>query len=62
MSISNILPATLIASLFVAGLVLFTGPRAAEAGIFQTPAGGWGIDRPAPTPDTPQAPRDRSGR
>lgn len=42
----------LIASVILA-LVLTLGM--AEAGVFQTPAGGWGIDRPAPGPtDTPR--------
>jgi hypothetical protein len=58
MSVFNILSAALIALILAAGAVLFTGLRAADAGVFQTPAGGWGIDRPAP----PASPRDRDGR
>ena len=42
----------LIASVILA-LILALGM--AEAGVFQTPAGGWGIDRPAPAPvDAPR--------
>jgi hypothetical protein len=29
-------------------LALILSLSLAEAGVFQTPAGGWGIDRPAP--------------
>lgn len=60
MSIFNILSAALVVLILAAGLVLFNGLRAAEAGVYQTPAGGWGIDRPA-TP-APAQPRDRAGR
>jgi hypothetical protein len=35
----------LVASALLA-LILSLG--VAEAGVFQTPAGGWGVDRPAP--------------
>lgn len=58
MSIFNILSAALLVLILAAGAVLFTGLRAAEAGVYQTPAGGWGVDRPAP----PATPRDRPGR
>ncbi|NKX43467.1 hypothetical protein [Roseicyclus persicicus] len=50
MSLFNILSAALVVLILAAALVLFTGIQAANAGVFQTPAGGWGIDRPAPPP------------
>jgi hypothetical protein len=31
-------------------VLCFAGATLAQAGIFQTPAGGWGVDRPAPPP------------
>ena len=37
----------LIASALLALVLALT---TAEAGVFQTPAGGWGVDRPAPAP------------
>lgn len=48
MSMMNILSLTLIALILGCVLALVIGTRPAEAGVFGTPAGGWGIDRPAP--------------
>ena len=56
MSLFNILSAALVVLIIAAGLVLFTGIRAANAGFFGTPTGGWGIDAPAPAPGP--GPRD----
>jgi hypothetical protein len=49
MSIFNILSAALIALILVAGMILFTGVRTANAGFFGTPTGGWGVES-APEP------------
>lgn len=58
MSLFNVLSAALLALILAACVVLFTGVRAANAGFFGTPTGGWGIDAPAPTPE----PGPRGGR
>lgn len=50
MSLFNILSAALVVLIVAACLVLFTGIRAANAGVYGTPSGGWGIESPAPGP------------
>jgi hypothetical protein len=45
------------AAAIVLGVALAGVVTSAEAGIFQTPAGGWGIDRPAPEPAPSPGPR-----
>ncbi|MBY4895104.1 hypothetical protein KUL25_20275 [Rhodobacteraceae bacterium N5(2021)] len=51
MSTMNVLSITLIALILATCLALFFGVRAAQAGVLQTPAGGFGvIDAPAPAP------------
>ena len=52
MSVLNKLSLTLIALLVVMAAALWIGMRPVEAGVYGTPAGGWGIDRPAPRPGT----------
>jgi hypothetical protein len=47
----------ILLSMAVAVLVGFSS--AASSGVFQTPAGGWGVDRPAPSPAP--GPRPRGG-
>jgi hypothetical protein len=53
MSLFDILSAALIALILAGALVLFSGVRAATAGVYGTPSGGWGIERPAPAPPGP---------
>jgi hypothetical protein len=57
----NKLSLTLIALVVVMLSVFWIGLRPVEAGVYQTPAGGWGIDRPAPAPSDTRGGATRSG-
>lgn len=50
MSLMNILYATLVVLILGAVLALVIGVRSVEAGVLETPVGGWGVERPLPAP------------
>lgn len=51
MSTMNVLSITLVVLILSCALALFVGVRSANAGVLETPAGGFGaVDRPAPAP------------
>ncbi|AHM02734.1 hypothetical protein roselon_00279 [Roseibacterium elongatum DSM 19469] len=57
MSVLKTLSMALIALIVLVAATLWIGMRPAEAGVYGTPSGGWGIDRPPSRP----APGPRGG-